>query len=114
MNFILAILLLFTPAPPRLVAIDDGLVVIVWQNTAADSVTIFNVSSPDCPYPTISDGLWLGQVITQVPAGPPYDARCALKGGSRLYLLRYRDRQFIDQAGPFVVRARVWLPMIRQ
>jgi hypothetical protein len=111
-RLILAIILLL--APPRLVAIDDGLVVIVWQNDAADSVTVFNVDNTACPYPTIVGGLWLGQVVTQVPAGPPYDQRCALRGGDRLYLLRYRERQYVGQDGPFVVPVRVWLPMVQQ
>jgi len=112
MKFILAIILLFAPVPPRLVAIDAGLVVIVWENTAADSVTVFNTTNEACPYPAIVDGLWLGTTLTQVPAGPPYDQRCALKGGDRLYLLRYHDRQYVGQDGPFVVPARVWLPLI--
>ena len=53
-------------------------------------------------------------VLTQAPEGPPYEARCAIRPGDRLYLLRYRDRQFLGQAGPFVVPMRVWLPMVRR
>jgi hypothetical protein len=114
MRLILAIVLLLAPVPPRLVAIDAGLVVIVWENADADSATVFNVDNTACPYPTIVDGLWLGTTLTQVPEGPPYDARCALRGGDRLYLLRYRERVFVGQDGPFVVPVRVWLPVVQR
>lgn len=109
---ILALILLFAPAPPRLVPITNSLVVIVWQNTDADSVTIDNIDNPDCRIVAQADGLFLGTTLTQAPQGPPYEARCTIAAGDRLYLLRYQDGRYVGQAGPFVVPMRIWLPMV--
>lgn len=115
MRFVLALILLLAPAPPpRLVEIDDGLVVIVWTNTDANSVTIDDVDNEECRIVAQYDGLFLGTNVTQVPQGPPYEERCGIKPGDRLYLLRYRDGHAVGQDGPFVVPVRVWLPIVRQ
>lgn len=113
MKYVLALILLLAPAPPpRLIEIEPGLVVIVWTNTDANSVTIDDVDQPNCRIVAQYDGLFLGTTITQVPQGPPYEARCSIGPGDRLYLLRYRDGFAVGQDGPFVVPTRVWLPMV--
>jgi hypothetical protein len=115
MNLVLALVLLFAPAPPpRLVPIQNGIVVIVWENDGADTVIVDDIDNEACRLVTEQNGLFLGTVLTQAPQGPPYEARCAIEAGDRLYLLRYRDRAFLGQAGPFVVPMRVWLPMVRR
>ncbi len=115
MNIILVFILLFAPAPPpRLVEIEPGLVVIVWTNIDANSVTIDDIDNEACRIVAQYDGLFLGTVVTQVPQGPPYEARCGIKGGDRLYLLRYRDGFAVGQNGPFVVPVRLYLPMAGQ
>lgn len=109
------LLILSLSTPPRLVEVAPGLVVIVWENDGADTVQVFNTSNKNCPYPTIQEGLiGLGTTLTQVPEGPPYEGKCALKGGDQLYLLRYRDGSFRGQSGPFTVPHHIYLPRVSQ
>ena len=98
------------------VAIDapDGVAVLNWTNDgAANAITIFNIDNAECPYPVAID-VGAGAQQTSIPEGPPYAARCLLKPGDDLYLLRYHDRQYVDQAGPYRVPYRVWAPMVAQ
>lgn len=114
MRLILALTLLLAPVPPpRLIPIDSGLVVIAWENADATSAIVDDIDNHDCRIVTVQEGLQLGTVLTQAPEGPPYEARCGIRPGDRLYLLRYRDRQYVGQDGPFVVPTRVWLPMVQ-
>ena len=98
---------------PRLVNAPQGVGVIAWENTTgADSVVVANLDST-CPYPVVMaiDPAQV-HVLTQVPEGPPYEDRCLLKPGERLYMQRYLHSFFVDQEGPFVVSWQVWLPGI--
>ena len=107
------------PYPPdmfsgvRLVEAPDGIGFIVWENTTgADSVVVLNLDSI-CPYPVVKAiDPALVHVLTQVPEGPPYEGRCLLRSGDRLYMQRYLGGFFVDQEGPFVVARHVWLPMV--
>ena len=98
---------------PRLIDAPDGVAVIAWKNTTgADSVVVFNIDS-DCPYPVVVAIDPTRQfVTTQVPEGPPFEQRCLLRPGDRLYVQRYIHTFFVDQEGPFVVARRVWLPVV--
>lgn len=104
------------PAPstePRLVEAPEGITVIAWENTTgADSVVVANLDSV-CPYPVVmAIDPAQRHVLTQVPEGPPYEGRCLLKPGERLYMQRYLHNFFVDQEGPFVVARHVWLPVV--
>ena len=67
----------------------------------------------ECPYPVVAAIDPMQQHIsTQIPEGPPYEERCLLRPGDRLYVQRYLHSFFVDQAGPFVVARHVWLPMV--
>jgi len=114
LQLLMIVALLTTPAPPvRLVDAPQGVGVIAWENTTgADSVVVANLDST-CPYPVVQDIDPAEQhVVTQVPEGPPYEERCLLQPGERLYMQRYKHNFFVDQEGPFVVSWRVWLPSI--
>lgn len=116
MKLILAIVFLLAASPPapRLVPINDGVVVIVWENTAANSVVVDDIDNQDCRIVAVYEGLSLGTTITQAPQGPPYETRCGIRPGDRLYLLQYRDRQLVGKDGPFIVPMRVWLPVVQR
>ena len=107
-----AVLLGATPAP-RLIEAPGGVAVIAWENTTgADSVVVFNIDGA-CPYPVVRPIEPAEQhVITHVPEGPPYEGRCLLRSGDRLYVQRYLHSFFVDQEGPFVVARHTWLPMV--
>lgn len=119
MNFALAAIIALAvaqPAPPaRLVDAPEGITVIAWENTTgADSVVVANLDST-CPYPVvIAIDPAQRYVFTQVPEGPPYEGRCLLKPGERLYMQRYLHNFFVDQEGPFVVAYQVWLPGVQR
>lgn len=104
-------MLLIPPSPPRLIEVEPGLVLIVWENADANSAVVFNTSNAVCPYPTVQEGFGLGTVVTQAPEGPPYAEECTIRPGDQLYLQRYRDRQYVGVEGPFVVPYRVYLPI---
>lgn len=114
MRIALAIVLvavLVQPAQPRLIDAPQGVGLIAWENTTgANSVVVANLDST-CPYPVVKpiDPAQI-HVRTQVPEGPPYEGRCLLRSGERLYVQRYKDNFFVDQEGPFVVSWQVWLP----
>lgn len=96
---------------PRLIEVEPGLVLIVWENADANSAVVFNTSNAVCPYPTVQEGFGLGTVVTQAPEGPPYAEECTIRPGDQLYLQRYRDRQYVGVEGPFVVPYRAYLPI---
>ena len=111
MSLILAIVLAL--APPRLVEAPQGIAAIAWENTTgADTVVVANIDST-CPYPVVVaiDPAQVS-VLTQIPEGPPYEGRCLLRPGDRLYVQRYKDRFFADQEGPFVVARKLYLPAV--
>lgn len=104
--------------PVLLVDAPGGITILIWTNDVeADSVVVANISrtAETCAYPVVVavDAGLTGQA-TQVPEGPPYEERCLLRPGDRLYLQRYRNKFAIDQLGPFVVPVRVWLPRIER
>ena len=113
---IIIVLVLFMADAPaaRLVDAPNGVTVIAWENvTGADSVVVFNIDSA-CPYPVVvAIDPTQQHVRTQVPEGPPYEGRCLLHSGERLYVQRYLHNFFVDQEGPFVVSWQVWLPGVR-
>ena len=114
-SLVLVFALLAQPAPARLVDAPQGIGVIAWENTTgANSVVVFNIDS-DCPYPVVvAIDPARQHVTTQIPEGPPYEGRCLLRSGERLYVQRYKDNFFLDQEGPFVVSWQVWLPEVRR
>lgn len=113
MRVLLVLAMLFSPSPPRLIEVDQGLILIVWENADANSAVVFNTSNRTCPYPTVQEEIRPGIIITQAPEGPPYAEECAIRPGDQLYLQRYRDRQYVGIDGPFVVPYRVYLPGVR-
>ncbi len=110
---VLALFLALPVPPPRLIDAPQGVGIIAWENTTgANSVVVANLDGA-CPYPVVQviDPAQ-AHVLTQIPEGPPYEERCLLKPGERLYMQRYKDGFFVDQEGPFVVSWQVWLPNI--
>lgn len=110
---VLVVLLSLAAPVPRLVDAPNGVGMIAWENTAgADLVVVANIDSV-CPYPVVvALDPQVRHVVTQVPEGPPYEGRCLLRPGERLYVRRYRGGFFVDQEGPFVVSYQTWLPQI--
>ena len=100
-------------ATPRLIDAVDGVAVIAWENTTgADSVVVANLDGA-CPYPVVMTiDPTIQHVVTQVPEGPPFEQRCLLRPGDRLYMQRYLHNFFVDQEGPFVVARSTWLPVV--
>ncbi len=124
-SFIIALVVLTTvihatpiPPPPlgRVLTPENGVAIIGWENDVqADVVGVRLDRAPDdCPQPLLAaiDSPDDPQAIVQVPLGPPFEPRCLLRPGDRVYLLRYRAGRFTDEIGPYVVPARMWLPIV--
>lgn len=115
--FVLATSAQAKPPPPLGDTIDpvDGVALIAWENEiGADAIAVL-LDRRECHGPTpvpIEDSGDPQQGIVQVPTGPPFDPQCLLRDGDHVTLLRYKDGQYIDQIGPYVVPARVWLPVV--
>lgn len=117
-KLLLAILLLAQPLPPYPLGstLDpvDGVAPIAYENSGGADTVIAVLDRADCRIPTLaaiadpSDP----QAVVQVPFGPPYDARCLLRPGDHVHLLRYRQGQLVGEDGPYIVPVKVWLPRI--
>ena len=91
----------------------DGVTGIPWENGVGADTVVVLLERDDCRSPALAaiDGP-ANQAFVQVPSGPPFDARCLLRVGDHVWLLRFRNGRYIDQLGPYVVPNRVWLPVV--
>lgn len=116
--FIIALFLLVTsaqatPPPPLGSTLEPGVVGIGWANDVQADTVVAILDRDDCRGPAFAavDPLQQ-QAHVQVPAGPPYDARCLLRPGDHVWLALFRAGRYVDQLGPYVVPIKVWFPMI--
>lgn len=104
------------PAPPGS-TLDpvNGVAWIGWENSIGADTAVVLLNRADCPVASRAAPEDTGdpaQANTQVPAGPPFDARCLLRPGDHVYLQRWRNGEHIDTLGPYFVPVRIWLPIV--